>query len=84
MLGTLVTGRVSDGTGMAETYDFTLDFMPDDRWRGFDYLPKQAEAPDVPNLEVAVRQQLGLMLERRPGRMRVLVVDKAEKSPTEN
>lgn len=84
VLGTFVTGRVSDGTGRAEVYDFTLDFMPDDRWRGFDSLPKPAETPDVPNLEVAVKQQLGLMLERRPGTMRVLVVDKAEKSPTEN
>lgn len=86
VLTTFVTAPVLDETGQAGAYSFTLDFMPDDRWRGFDYLPKSA-APadqDAPPLEAAIKDQLGLTLDKRDSLLRVLVVDKVEKVPTQN
>jgi uncharacterized protein (TIGR03435 family) len=86
MLTAYVTAPVLDETALTPAYDFTLDFMPDDRWRGFPYLPKPADAsaPSALPLEAAIKEQLGLILEKRDGSLRVLVVDKAEKSPTGN
>lgn len=86
VLSAFVTAPVVDETGLAELYNFTLDFMPDDRWRGFPYMAKPADgAPaNAPLLEVAIKDQLGLILEKRDGSLRVLVVDKAQKSPIEN
>jgi uncharacterized protein (TIGR03435 family) len=40
MLTTVVSGPVADETGLQGDYDFALDFMPDDRWRGFGSLSK--------------------------------------------
>jgi uncharacterized protein (TIGR03435 family) len=86
MLTAFVTAPVMDETALSPAYDFTLDFMPDDRWRGFAYLPKpsDAAAASAPPLEVAIQEQLGLTLEKRNGSLRVLVVDKASQSPTGN
>jgi uncharacterized protein (TIGR03435 family) len=39
---------------------------------------------DVPSQESAIRNQLGLTLDKRDGLLRVLVVDKAEEVPTPN
>lgn len=86
-LTTVLTGPVSDETGIAGNYDITLEFMPDDRWRGFPYLPRPndaAGADAVPNLITAIQEQLGLKLETRKGPVSVLVVDHADKAPVEN
>ena len=85
VLGAFVTAPVLNETSGTGAYSFTLEFMPDDRWRGFSYLPKFGAADqDSPPLEGAIKDQLGLKLEKRDGLLRVLVVDKAEKVPTEN
>jgi uncharacterized protein (TIGR03435 family) len=60
--------------------------MPDDRWRGFPYLAStnNTAADAVPNLFIAIQDQLGLKLETRKGPAAVLVVDHADKEPVEN
>jgi len=84
-LTTQLSGGVTDETGLRGEYDITLDFMPDDRWRGFISLPK-ANTPttEVPNLFSAIQEQLGLRLDSRKGQVALLVVDHADKVPTEN
>jgi uncharacterized protein (TIGR03435 family) len=86
VLTAFLTAHVLDETGRTEAYSFTLDFMPDDRWRGFEYLPKSAAPgdPDVPSLELALKDQLGLTLDKHDSPLRVLVVDRVERVPTEN
>lgn len=86
VLTTLITGPVADETALGQSYDFTLEFMPDERWRGFPSMPKPADAAtaNAPPLEAALKEQLGLLLEKRDAPLRVLVVDKVQKSPVEN
>ncbi len=71
---------VRDGTGLAGFYDFKLDLRP--------YIaPLQPGDPprDPADLVIpALRDQLGLKLEPRKLTLEVLVVDTAEKTPTEN
>jgi len=65
---------VIDHTGLTGKYDFDL------------FWSTQAPDADVsgPDLVSAVRQQLGLNIERRKAPVEVLVVDQAEKTPTAN
>jgi uncharacterized protein (TIGR03435 family) len=85
VLSAFLTSPVVNETTGTEAYHFTLEFMPDDRWRGFPYLPKFGAADqDSPSLERAIKDQLGLTFEKRDGLLRVLVVDKVEKVPTQN
>ncbi len=66
---------VSNATGLTGKYDFTL------RWVS-DGTPSTDETG--PNLFRAVQEQLGLRLESKKGTVDFLVVDRAEKTPTEN
>jgi uncharacterized protein (TIGR03435 family) len=71
---------ILDKTGLAGRFDFMLEFAPQ---------PPGALTPDStdesgPNLLTAVQQQLGLKLERRKIPLDVLVIDRADKVPTEN
>jgi uncharacterized protein (TIGR03435 family) len=76
---------VPDETGLTGEYDFTLDFMPAEEWQGrTGWSPSSAIADDTPTLDAAISEQLGLKLKRGKGPVQVLVVDKAEKNPTEN
>jgi uncharacterized protein (TIGR03435 family) len=76
---------VSDATGLQGRYDYTLSFLmePGGRAAG----PVASNAPDAdlgPNLVDALRDQLGLRLEKKKGQADVLIVDHAEKLPIEN
>ncbi len=66
---------VIDQTGLKGNYDFTLEWTAD-----------TVVAPDAvaPSLFTAVQEQLGLKLEARKAPVEIIVVDSAEKSPTEN
>ena len=76
---------VPDETGLTGEYDFTLDFVPPEEWQGrVGWSPSSAIADDSPTLDNAISEQLGLKLKRGKGPVQVLVVDKAEKNPTEN
>ncbi len=67
-------GRVVDETGIAGAFDFTLTYARD-----------QAAGVDAgPSIFTALQEQLGLRLESRKSTMDVLVVDRAERVPTEN
>jgi uncharacterized protein (TIGR03435 family) len=71
-VGNRLGGIVVDKTGLKEAYDFTLTWAED----------KQQD--DVaPALVTALREQLGLELERQKAPVEVLVIDAIER-PTEN
>ena len=78
---------VVDDTGLTGAYDFRLTFMP----AGGINLPEPppGSAPGVasepaPNLQAALSSQLGLKLESTKGPVEMFVIDRANKTPTEN
>ena len=77
------TGRsVTDKTGLAGDFDFTLDWTSDDA-------PPSTSADggativQFPPLLLALQEQLGLRLDRQKGPVEILVIDHAER-PAEN
>jgi uncharacterized protein (TIGR03435 family) len=88
LLGNQVGAPVVDKTGLSGTYDFTLDFALGPG-RGVDALVAPGASPtdntaDVPNFFSALQEQLGLKLEQKNGPLDFIVIDGAEKVPTEN
>ena len=78
---------VTDSTGLKGTYDFTLTFAADTAALSTstpDGAAPGATEIDAPPILVAVQEQLGLKLEAKKGPVDVLVIDHAEKMPTEN
>lgn len=78
---------MQDETGLTGDFEFTLHWTPDLVPQGYD---RKASAmgfapidPDGPSLMTAVREQLGLALDARKGRVDMIVVDRAER-PKEN
>jgi uncharacterized protein (TIGR03435 family) len=84
---------VLDKTGLAGKYDFSLEYTPDmsrvpppppeEQRLGAGPPPENVNA-GAPDVAVAIQQQLGLRLVSAKARLDVLVIDKAEKVPTEN
>ena len=78
-LATTLTGRMNrmvlDRTGLSGVFNFTLDFVPDGT-------PIDA-SQNLPPLQTALREQLGLKLEPARGPVEVLVIDRVER-PIEN
>jgi uncharacterized protein (TIGR03435 family) len=84
--GAIALGRVVDKTGLDGKYDFTLEYAGRRNSPGGafpDPLP-DGEADTAPFLFDALRQQLGLILTEGKAPLDVLVVDHADKVPTEN
>jgi uncharacterized protein (TIGR03435 family) len=91
---------VVDQTGLAGSYDFSLEWTPDERQKmtfagGVAGPPPGAEehvrlggpetaAPAGPTIFVALQEQLGLKMEARKSAVEILVIDHVEKAPTEN
>src|SRR5579871_1007098 len=71
---------VLDKTGLPGYFDFKLDLRP--------YItPRQPDDPPIDLADIAtsaLRDELGIKLESRKVTLEVLVVDSAERSPTEN
>ena len=67
---------VVDQTGLAGEFEVKLVWTPDDR-----PVPEDQRGASI---FAALQEQLGLKLESRKGLMDVMVVDRAEKTPTEN
>lgn len=68
---------IIDRTGLSGMYEVKLEWTP----------ARQAQNADTapgPSLFTAVNEQLGLKLEARKGPVEILIVDSAEKVPTEN
>jgi uncharacterized protein (TIGR03435 family) len=82
-LGDQLGRPVLDATGLQDRYDYELDFMMEPGGRATDALVS-AEIEPGSTLLNAVKEQLGLTLTPGKGQIRVLVVDKAERMPTEN
>jgi uncharacterized protein (TIGR03435 family) len=77
---------IVDQTGLAEKYDFTLDWTPDDsQFGGAGGAPAPAaeDGKSPPSLYVALQEQLGLKLTAKKAPANVLVIDHIEK-PSEN
>ncbi len=71
-VGNRLGAIVLDKTGLAGTYDFTLEWSP-----------QQSLEATAPSLSVALREQLGLRLEQQKAGVLVLVIEHLER-PTEN
>jgi uncharacterized protein (TIGR03435 family) len=81
MQRTVLDRPVVDQTGLSGTYDFDLEWTPDDNQFGGN-LPRSAESTK-PSLFVAMQEQLGLRLEATKGPVQALVIDRV-KRPSEN
>lgn len=96
MLSNQLGHPVVDKTGLSGRYDFSIEFAPTDLPRGIRLsggpaVPGPAPAGPAPpteefglDLAGAIQQQLGLRLVRGKGMLDVVVVDKAERLPTDN
>jgi len=78
-LGGLAGGNVENHTGLDGQYALTLHFSPA-RQLGADAAPT---ADDAPDFFTALREQLGLKLERGKAMTPVFVIDHVER-PSEN
>jgi uncharacterized protein (TIGR03435 family) len=83
---TYAPGRIVDKTGLTGNYDFNLEFAGGVGIGTALSLPASADAstPSGPSLIEAMEKQLGLKLTKTTGHLDVLVIDHAEKTPTEN
>jgi len=70
-LSYVVNAPVADQTAIDGAYDISLDFSPD-------------TAVDAPSIYTALQEQLGLKLESKNAPFDVIVVDRIDKTPTEN
>lgn len=87
---------ITDTTGLAGKYDFTLIFTPEVRGMNPMALVMQARAgvdtsaapsptdDPAPTILAAVQDQLGLKLEAKKAPVDIVVIDHMEKIPTEN
>jgi uncharacterized protein (TIGR03435 family) len=91
MLGNQLRVPIADKTGLTAKYDFTLEYAPD--MAGMGGPPPPAGTPasgpaateeSGPDITTAVREQLGLKLDAKKLAVDLLVIDKAERVPTEN
>jgi uncharacterized protein (TIGR03435 family) len=84
-LGQRSGGRtVVDGTGIEGFYDFSVDVLDEPSDNPIDVKKAIGMGMRDGSLANRVVQQIGLRLEERKGPVEVIVVDRAEKSPTEN
>jgi uncharacterized protein (TIGR03435 family) len=72
---------VLDKTGLSGTYDFELEWTPDEN-QFCGQLPRSVE-PSKPSLFTAIQEQLVLRLEATKGLVSALVIDRVER-PSEN
>lgn len=80
-----MTGRpVVNATGLLGAFTFTLEWTPDETER-FGRGPDDASPPGGgTSLFSAIQEQLGLKLEGRKAPAEILVVDRIDRTPTEN
>lgn len=100
MLANQLGRPVVDKTGLTGEYDYSLEFSPEGLGGGMlAGLPPPPPPPpgaggpstagpasdqESPSLLTAVQEQLGLKLESKKGPLDLLVIDRADKTPTEN
>jgi uncharacterized protein (TIGR03435 family) len=82
LLSQMTNSHVVDKTGLTGKYDFTFDWVPD----GVTML-HEADGPEIEpphGVPTAIEEQLGLKLVRTKIPLDTVVVDSADKTPTEN
>jgi uncharacterized protein (TIGR03435 family) len=89
LLGGQLHRPVLDKTGLTGKFDFGIEFKMDLRRFGPPQggpgpAPADSAADPGPDLVAAIEQQLGLKLVSAKAKLDVLVIDKAEKVPTDN
>ena len=72
-LGNLLGSPVQDETDLTGKYDLRIEFVP-----------PSPDADPGPDIRDAIQQQLGLSLVSKKVPVEILVIDHAEKVPTEN
>ena len=93
-LSSYLNRSVSDRTGLAGRYDFTLDWAMDTAGGG---IPRTGPPPDMidsfsgpigvnesTTIFAALQSQLGLRLDQKKGPVEILIVDSADKVPAGN
>ncbi len=77
MLASLLKEPVIDKTGLTGGYDFTLRWSPDE----LSAVPRTStgDADKLPSIFTALREQLGLRLDRARGPLEVIVIDNADR-----
>lgn len=75
---------VTDATGLAGVFDFTLEWSPSADLRVTSADGAAAADTQGPSIFTALEEQLGLRLESRKGPVEILVVDRIVKTPTAN
>ena len=98
-LGNQLDRPVVDQTGLTKNYGVTLEYAPESAGgkgpMGMVFPPAaagggeggalpEADSQAAPSLFTALQEQLGLKLEQKKGPVDLLVVDRLEKTPTEN
>ena len=73
MLGRTLRAPVVDKTGIKGNYDIDLNFAPED-----------SVDSSLPSIFTAIQEQLGLKLESQKVRLKMLVIDRCQRVPTEN
>jgi uncharacterized protein (TIGR03435 family) len=81
-LAQFLNRTVIDKTGLTGTFDFHLEFTPDDLTPGIT-TSTHASDPLGPSIFAALQEQLGLKLEAGKGPVELLVIDHVER-PSEN
>jgi uncharacterized protein (TIGR03435 family) len=94
MLSNQLNRPVLDKTGLTGKYDFTLDYnlsgfaLPPPSGREVPGLialaPGDTASEPGPDIAAAVQQQLGLRLVASKAKLDLVIVDKANKVPTDN
>ncbi len=82
LMSNLMNSHVVDKTGLTGKYDFTLDWVPDGAT-----MIQEADGPELApphGIPTAIEDQLGLKLVRSKVTLDTVIVDSADKIPTEN
>jgi len=74
---TPVERPIVDRTGLEGTYDFDLNFAPEDT-------PSNPSDSKLPDIFTALQEQLGLKLVPQKVPIDTLIIDHVDKIPTEN
>jgi uncharacterized protein (TIGR03435 family) len=79
LLARVTQEPVVDQTGLAGGYDFILNFAAPE------FMPQaRSDAAGLPDIFATLQEQLGLNLTRKNAPRDLIVVDRANKVPTEN
>ena len=80
MLSGQMGAPVTDDTGLKDKYDYAMTWIPEAPGS----IPAENQDIGGPSLMNALQEQLGLKLTARKGPVEFIVIDRAERTPTEN